>query len=171
MANVGFNWDTASTTNRQNQKTESSRSSTTTAGSTATRVRAREDEATRAAMLHGQYVDCCTYYAQSFHRGISPGVQRAFATRIREGMSADVIRAAIDETMRAPRPSWAYCEAILRNLDNEQVRTIEQWEERKRRHQSASNPALNYQQREYTEDMFGEDFFVNLDSYGEEGAK
>ena len=154
-----------------------SSSSATSASTTATRVatgaRARayareaEDEARiRAAMLRGQYVDCCDYYARSFHRAVPAGVQREFATRIKAGMSADVIRAAIDDTMCAPRPSWAYCAAILRNCDLDGVRTLRDWQERKMRYQSASNPALNYEQRTYNEDMFGEDFFIDLDKYG-----
>ena len=133
--------------------------------STATRVRACAREADEAAMLHGQYVDCCDYFSRSFHRSISPGIQRAFAERIRDGMSADVIRAAIDDTMRAPRPSWAYCEAILKNLDLENVKTLKEWNDRKSRYQTSSNPALNYQQREYHEDEFGEDFFFDVMKY------
>lgn len=157
-----------------------SSSSATSASTTATRVatgarvcacaREAEDESrAKAAMLRGQYVDCCDYFARSFHRAVPVGVQREFATRIKGGMSADVIRAAIDDTMCAPRPSWAYCYAILRNCDLEGVRTLRDWQERKMRYQSASNPALNYEQRTYTEDMFGADFFIDLDKYGDGG--
>ena len=34
---------------------------------------------------------------------------------------------------------------------------------------AAANPALNYEQREYKEEDFGEDFFIDLDKYGEGG--
>ena len=165
---------------QEEESISSSSSSATSASTTATRVatgaRARayaretEDEARiKAAMLRGQYVDCCDYYARSFHRAVPAGVQREFATRIKAGMSAEVIRAAIDDTMCAPRPSWAYCAAILRNCDLDGVRTLRDWQERKMRYQSASNPALNYQQRTYTEDMFGEDFFIDLGKYADGG--
>lgn len=158
------------------RSSSSATSTTSTATRVATGARARayareaEDEARiKAAMLRGQYVDCCDYYARSFHRAVPAGVQRELATRIKAGMSADVIRAAIDDTMCAPRPSWAYCAAILRNCDMDGVRTLKDWQERKIQYQSSSNPALNYQQRTYTEDMFGEDFFVDLDKYGDGG--
>lgn len=127
-------------------------------------ARAREAE---AAMLRGQYVDCCEYYTRSFRRGLPFVVRRDIATRIKAGMSADVIMAAMDETMTAPRPSWAYCAAILRRCDLEGIRTLEDWHESKRRFEAAKNPALDYQQRNYTEDHFGEDFFLDLDKYGE----
>lgn len=164
---------------QQPEESISRSSSATSDSSSATRVatgaRARayareaEDEARiKAAMLRGQYIDCCDYYARSFHRAVPAGVQREFATRIKAGMSAEVIRAAIDDTMCAPRPSWAYCAAILRNCDMDGVRTLRDWQERKMRYQSARNPALNYEQRTYTEDMFGEDFFIDLDKYADQ---
>ena len=36
---------------------------------------------------------------------------------------------------------------------------------------SQSNPALNYVQREYGEEDFGDDFYIDLDKYGEGGDK
>ena len=155
----------------QENQQEASRSISTGSAdsSTATRVCACAREAgadERAAMLHGQYVDICDYFARSFHRAVAPGIQRELATRIKGGMSADVIRAAIDDTMMAQRPSWAYCSAILRNCDAEGIKTMKDWMQRKARYQGAKNPALDYEQRTYTEDMFGEDFFVDLDQYG-----
>jgi DNA replication protein DnaD len=84
-------------------------------------------------------------------------------------MGADVLRAAIDDTMMAPRPSWAYMAAILRRCDLEGIKTITDWRTSKERFQAAKNPALNYEQRTYTEDMFGEDFFIDLDKYGDGG--
>lgn len=171
MTNYGITDDRPETItgqHHQNQQTEQSSSSTTTAAgsSTATRAHARAREAEIvAAMLHGQYVDCCEYYARAFGRSPAPGIQRELATRIRDGMGADVIRAAIDDTMIAPRPSWAYMAAILRRCDLEGIRTMADWIASKERFQAAKNPALNYEQRNYTEDMFGQDFFVDLDKY------
>lgn len=138
----------------------------TSAGSTTPGACARAREAeSRAAMMRGQYVDCCEYYVQSFRRHLPAVVQREIAEHIRDGMSADVIRAAMDETQLAPRPSWAYCHAILKRCDLEQIRTMKDWNESKARYQSSRNPALNYDQRTYTDDMFGEDFFVDLSQY------
>ena len=149
--------------------TSSSSSTSTSTTRTTTRVRAcaREGDP-RATMLHGQYVDVCEYYAQAFHRSPAPAIQREIATRIKAGMSADVLRAAIDDTMMAPRPSWAYMAAILRRCDLEGIRTLTDWRTSKDRYQAAKNPALNYEQRTYTEDMFGEDFFIDLDKYAEQ---
>lgn len=177
MTDYGITGDRPATITRhypedhhQNQPDSTSSSSSSSASSsTTTRVRARAREAEiKAAMLHGQYVDVCGYYAQAFHRSPAPSVQRDIAIRIKGGMSADVIRAAIDDTMMAPRPSWAYMAAILRRCDIEGIRTMKDWNESKQRFQSAKNPALNYEQRTYTEDQFGEDFFVDLDKYAGE---
>ena len=166
MAEYRITADIPGTITRQHQKREVSSSSRTATGSTtATRVRAREAEA-HAAMLRGQYVDVCDYFARSFHRSVAPGVQRELATRIKAGMTADVIRAAIDDTMMAPRPSWAYLAAILRRCDLEGIKTLQDWNESKSRYKSSGNPAMNYEQRTYTEDMFGDDFFLDLDKYG-----
>ena len=141
--------------------------SSTGGSSTTTRVRARAREE-KAAFLRGQYIDACEYYAQSFHRSISPGIQREIAYRVKDGMTADVFRAAIDETMKAPRPSYAYLEAILRRCDLENIKTIEDWKRSKERYQASNNPALNYDQRQYTDDMFGEDFWYDpIKDFGE----
>lgn len=156
----------------QNQEsTTTSTSSASTGTSTTrstTRACARAREEARAAMLHGQYVDVCTYYAQAFERAPAPGIQRELATRIRDGMSAEVLRAAIDDTMMAPRPSWAYMAAILRRCDLENIKTITDWRQSKERYQASRNPALNYSQRTYTDDEYGQDFFLDLDKYFEE---
>lgn len=154
----------------QNQESTTTSTSSATGSSTTTRACARAREEARASMLHGQYVDCCEYYARAFNRSPAPGIQRELATRIRDGMSADVIRAAIDDTMMAPRPSWAYMTAILRRCDLEGIRTLAEWNTSKERYQASKNPALNYQQRDYTEDEFGDDFFIDLDKYGGDQA-
>ena len=149
------------TTTPENNHNDHRSGSTGSSSSTGARARAREGE-TRAAFLHGQYVDCCEYYTQSFRRHIPIVVQRDIAERIRAGMSADVIRVAIDETQMAPRPSWAYTHAILRRCDIEGIKTLEDWRASKQRYESTKNPALQYQQREYHEDDFDEAFFFDV---------
>ena len=172
MTEYRFTSDTPGTITGQHPQNQpeststSNRSSAT--GSSTTRACARAREEARAAMLHGQYVDICTYYAQAFERAPAPGIQRELATRIRDGMSADVLRAAIDDTMMAPRPSWAYMAAILRRCDLENIKTIADWRQSKERYQASRNPALNYSQRTYTDDEYGPDFFLDLDKYFEE---
>ena len=165
--NTGYDIPTKTTTT----STATAGTTGTTGSSTGARARAREAEAARAAMLHGQYVDCCEYYVASFRRHLPAVIQREIATRIRDGMSADVLRAAMDETQRAPRPSWSYCAAILRRCDLEGIKTMEQWRASKERYSSSRNPALAYDQRQYTEDDFGEDFFFDLKAYGEANRK
>ena len=150
---------------RSTSSTTAASSSTTTRACACAREEAEAENMARAAILRKQYLDTCEYYAKSFHRAIAPGRPREFATRIKGGMSAEVIKAAIDDTMKAPSPSWAYCAAILRNCDAEQVKTLQQWHDRELRYKSKKNPALNYEQREYHKDDFGEDFFIDLGGY------
>ena len=146
------------------------RSSTGTGTSTGARARTREEAEARGAMLHGMYVDCCEYYTRTFRRSIPFVVQREIAERIRDGMSPDVIRTAMDETQTAPRPSWAYCRAILRRCDIEGIKTMADWRASKERFQASKNPALNYEQRNYTDDDF-KDFFIDfsMEQGGEQG--
>ena len=50
------------------------------------------------------------------------------------------------------------------------------WQARRNENVSAQpraapkNPALDYRQREYRDDQFGDDFYVDLSKYGEEGT-
>lgn len=137
-------------------------SSTTTGARARTRENAAQDtEAdSRANMLYGQYQDTCLYYAESFRRSITPVIQRQIAELIKGGMSGEVIRMAIDETQMAPRPSWAYCAAILRRCERDGINTLADWMEDRRRYQSRMNPAMNYEQRRYTDEDYGPDFFA-----------
>ena len=172
--NTGYNFPT-NTTVTTTTENHHNRSTGNTGGTSSPGARARacayareaeaEAEAARAAMLHGQYVDCCEYYVASFRRHLPAVIQREIATRIRDGMSADVLRAAMDETQQAPRPSWSYCAAILRRCDMEGIKTLEQWRASKERYNNSRNPALAYDQRQYAEDDFGEDFFFDLKAY------
>ncbi len=134
--------------------------STSTGTGAHAHAHAREAES-KAAMLRGQYLDCCEYYVRSFRRAVVPVIQRDIAVRIKDGMTAEVIMAAMDETQTAPRPSWAYCAAILRRCDAEGIRTLNDWQRSKEQYASSRNPALQYSQREYTADMFGADFFID----------
>lgn len=100
---------------------------------------------------------------------------------IKGGLKASAILDALNETAMAPRPSHYYFRAILRRYEREGITTVEKAEEQrwKRRHDREivtdgqsrywySNPALNYSQRTYTDDEYGQDFFLDLDKYFEE---
>lgn len=153
----------------QNQKREPEQASNSVTGdysvlsstTTGARACARTRES-HAQMLYGQYKDVCLYYADSFRRSITPIIQKQIAELIRGGMTGEVIRMAIDETQMAPRPSWAYCAAILRRCEDSGIKTIEDWNADKQRYSSRLNPAMNYQQRKYTDDDYGPDFFIDL---------
>lgn len=145
--------------------------STSSTGSTSsgTGARARSIE---ASVLHGWYLDCCEYYAECFRRSPAPGIRKDIATTIKNGMTGECLKAIMDETQTAPRPSWAYCMAIVRRCEGSAIKTLEDWQEDRRRREAKKNPALNYEQRTYTDDDFGEDFFFNFDKfYGEEDKK
>lgn len=130
---------------------------------TGARAHARTRES-HAQMLYGQYKDTCLYYAESFRRSITPVIQRQIADWIKGGITGEVIRMAIDETQMAPRPSWAYCSAILRRCERDGIQTIEDWQRDKNQYSARYNPALNYEQRRYTDDDYGPDFFVDLEA-------
>ena len=143
------------------QASNSVLSSTSSSTTTGARAHARTRESA-AQMLYGQYQDACQYYAESFRRSITPIIQRQIAEWIKGGITAEVVRMAIDETQMAPRPSWAYCAAILRRCENEGITTLAAWQADKARYAARLNPATNYQQRKYTDDDYGPDFFLDL---------
>lgn len=133
---------------------------------TGARAHARTRES-HAQMMYGQYKDACMYYAESFRRSITPFIQRQIAEWIKGGITGEVIQLAIDETQMAPRPSWAYCAAILRRCERDGIKTMEDWHQDKQRYSSRCNPALNYEQRKYTDDDYGPEFFTDLEAkYG-----
>ena len=100
-----------------------------------------------------------------------PGIAREETVGfLNEGMSPAVIMLALDETAGAPRPSWAYCRAILAGCLRDGAKTAEdyrarndRWAGRRRTRQEATiNPALDYSQRTYTKEE-QERLFVNFD--------
>ena len=44
-----------------------------------------------------------------------PWMKPAFSQLLAEGFAADLLHEAISRTARAPRPSWAYFQAIINN--------------------------------------------------------
>ena len=93
--------------------------------SSSTGARARSVEAT---VLHGWYVESCAYYEACFRRHVAPGIRRDIAETIRDGMTGECLNAIMDEAQTAPRPSWAYCMAIVRRCKNAGIMTLEDWQ-------------------------------------------
>lgn len=92
-------------------------------------------------------------------------IKRQMAEAIAKGMTGECLMAIIDETMEAPRPSWAYCKAIIRRCEGSGIKKLADWEEDRRRHEAGKNPALDYDQRTYNEEDFGEEFFFNYEKF------
>lgn len=97
-------------------------------------------------------------YAASI--GVMNGTVAAMIeSAVKHGLTVDNILAAINETAFAPRPSAAYLRAILRNWLKNGVTAraaapaAPSWWQH-------SNPALQYQQREYKNDEFDGDAFM-----------
>lgn len=154
MTNFNNNHDKTTTTT-----TTCTGSGTTTGG---TGARARSIEGT---VMHGWYLDACDYYADTFRRAPGPGIRRDIAYAIKDGMTGECLSAIMDESQTAPRPSWAYCLAILRRCQAEGIKTLEDWQRDRQRRESSKNPALNYQQREYVDSDYDASFFVDLSKY------
>lgn len=150
--------------NYHDKTTTTTTTTSTTGGSTtsSTGARARSIEGN---VLHGWYVDVCEYYADTFRREPGPGIRRDIAEAIKAGMTGECFMAIIDESQNAPRPSWAYCMAILRRCQGMGIKTMDDWRTDRMRHEGSKNPALNYAQRQYKDEDFGPDFFVKLEDW------
>lgn len=108
-------------------------------------------QAVDAQMKYDQYQDCCRYFEMNFRRQVPFIVQQQLADLIKNDMSADVIRVAMDETQMAPRPSWAYCAAILRRFERDGIKTLEDWVASKEyhHHQNLRNPQFGAKQEDF----------------------
>lgn len=111
-------------------------------------------------------------YASGNLQYLSPGNMEELGL-FKADLPDDVIRFAIDEACANGAPRWSYVAAILRGYVQNGVRTVGDAKEAKEKHKGRadrspqSNPALNYAQREYKAEDFGDDFFIDLDKYGE----
>ena len=128
---------------------------------------AEEAALSKAEMMHGWYKECCQYYAENYLRAPAPVIRREIAEIIRNGMTADCLKAIMDETQNAARPSWAYCKAIVNRCVAYDIKTLNDWQRDRARREAARNPALAYQQREYSDEDFGPDFFMDMSKYKE----
>lgn len=112
--------------------------------------------------------------------GAMNGVKaRDIEAAIDGGLDASAILDALEETALAPRPSHYYLRAILRRYMAQGICTRAQAEQERQafraRREAADqeaggawykNPALNYQQRTYSDDQFSDSFYIDLDKYG-----
>lgn len=115
--------------------------------------------------------DTLEAYASNNLRNLSPRNCEELIS-FGDDLSDDLIRHAIDEACAAGTPTWSYTRAILNRYVDSGFKTVgdaksaeqKRREDRARRGQAAGtkpNPALDYQQREYTESDFA-DLFINL---------
>lgn len=102
-----------------------------------------------------------TLILRSYRANVSPTITRAALNIIEDalssGLDVDSIIMAIEQTGLAPQPSARYLAAILRNW-RLQGYVTQNW----KRREKPDNPALDYQQRDWSEINFQ---FFDLEEY------
>lgn len=99
---------------------------------------------------------------QAFTQAVGPMnyyLAQEIESAIRQGLTVANVLEAIQITSFAPRPSAAYLRAVLRNWIRDGV------SHRRQPQQSSwwkQNPALNYEQREYKNEDFEDDSFLEI---------
>lgn len=119
-------------------------------------------------------------YAVNNLQHMSPGNLEELAG-FAESLTADVIMFAVDEANANGAPRWAYVAAILRGYLRDGIKTVGDARAAKVRREAGQakggrkppdNPALNYDQREYKGEDFGDNFFLDVVAeYGDKGGK
>lgn len=106
---------------------------TTTSGSGSTgvrahtRVHAREEiDEFRPPMSEYEFAMkwLASYYRDCFERRMPPSAEFEVSDLLRSGVERELIEAAIDEAMAAPRPSWAYARAVLARCSRQGIKTL-----------------------------------------------
>ena len=107
-------------------------------------------------------------YASGNLQTLSPGNMQDLIA-YKDELPEDVIRFAIDEACGNGAPRWAYVRAILEGYKRDGVKSVgdaKAAKERKAR-KARDNPALDYAQRDYKAEEFGDDFFFDaVSAYG-----
>lgn len=107
---------------REQELTNSVSESLTTGARARTRTREEREE------IIDEYAG---YYCETFGTLTCPPVaKQRMRICLGSGMDPELIRTAIDEAAMAPRPSWAYANAILMRLLQEECFTLAQYEDR-----------------------------------------
>lgn len=134
-------------------------------------ARAREDEPTTAdAPLNADTLEA---YAAGNLQYLSPRNMEELLS-FRDDLPDDLIRYGIDQGCAAGKRTWAYVRAILNAYIAQGIKTVGDAKAKDEQHAQTSkqaatarsNPALNYPQRDYKPDDFGEDFFFNPLKHG-----
>ena len=115
------------TPNQENEEREQavskSVSESLTTGARA-RVRVREE-------IEDLIDSYSAYYCETFGTLTCPPVaKQRMRICLHAGMDPELIRTAMDEAAMAPRPSWAYANAILMRLLQEECFTLSAYEDR-----------------------------------------
>lgn len=104
---------------------------TTTSGSGSTgacvRARAREEiDEFRPPLSKYEFSMqwLASYYRHCFERRMPPSAEFEVSELLRSGVEQELIEAAIDEAMAAPRPSWAYARAVLARCCRQGIKTL-----------------------------------------------
>ena len=109
------------------------------------------------------------YLEQNLWR-MSPGNWEALRELMANGITDELARHAVDIATGRGKPSWGYVQGILNRWITEGVRTVGDAKARNaeyvrkisEKYGTKPNPALNYEQRQYTDADFGDDFFIDL---------
>lgn len=65
-----------------------------------------------------------SYYRHCFERRMPPAAECEVSDLLQAGVERELIEAAIDEAMAAPRPSWAYARAVLARCCRQGIKTL-----------------------------------------------
>lgn len=125
------------------RETEETSSSTSTSTSTS-----RDTKSEALELIAEAYLD-------SIGRRMPSVAVEECMGMIDAGMLPATIMLALDETAGAPRPSWAYCRAILAGCLRDGALTPEGYKARndrwRGRRKAAATPATDYSQRQYSD--------------------
>lgn len=114
------------TPNQENDQREELSNSVSESLTTGARARVRVREETEE-IIDGY----SAYYCETFGTLTCPPVaKQRMRMCLSSGMDPYLIQTAMDEAAMAPRPSWAYANAILMRLLQEDCLTLEAYEQR-----------------------------------------
>lgn len=97
--------------------------SSTTSTTSSSAAAAYEEKRKAEEREEAQALQRITAAAEATGLRATQRVLQTLARYLREGFEVEMIVATIEETAMAPRPSWRYAFAILRNCYNEGVKT------------------------------------------------
>ena len=94
------------------------------------RARARERQFGGSIEKYKRELDAfADYWRLATGNTFPPAARRKFADALAWGYEPELLAEVIDQTSAAPRPSWAYCNAILQRLFDEEISTLAEYRE------------------------------------------